>query len=576
MNFAPVAIIASIRPAHPVLRGGSQTRVPRSLAIELESDTMNPAAIWTEDTIFIEFGLRDVNLAEGLRQAGYEKYLGVSGDRSLVDELREQNAAISDQFVYATQPKLVLKNNAQVLALDGRTMLCLWKYKWVRHAEWVLWRAKPGLASLLALLGCLCHLLFGHYSLPRLVTFCTPDGKRTRMFASRILRRKLCVHQALHFIPHRLGVAGVFREFNERGIEYVVLRWFEKLPSLKPNEDIDMLIADDSLEEALEVLQSQPGIQPCDVYSESGLARSDYCGTPYYPAPVARRLLEGAVLHNGLCRVPNPEDYFHSLAYHAVYHKGPGSDLPRTANGDTPGGKGSHDYRTVLQAMASKLGVSAEISLEGLHEYLQAHGWGPSAEMLGRLAVACPKNQWLQSLAARLDRHVVDQGLAVFVVRKQAVDEGHGDFIIEMIRESGFDILAAKQLTDEEIEFAAARTRGGNWSQGGPFQRSGGPPALAVIAYDRDPLPLDKKQRRRFPERTNARIFIKETIRDEINSRVPEGQSYNALHSSDHATEAWHLIEVLAPELLEPTQDQLRQIYGMSPAAQPLPQRRAA
>ena len=51
--------------------------------------------------------------------------------------------------------------------------------------------------------------------------------------------------------------------------------------------------------------------------------------------------------------------------------------------------------------------------------------------------------------------------------------------------------------------------------------------------------------------------IIKEQIRDVICSELPEGQRFNALHSSDHAAEAWHLIEVLAPELLDEVRHRL-------------------
>ena len=38
-----------------------------------------------------------------------------------------------------------------------------------------------------------------------------------------------------------------------------------------------------------------------------------------------------------------------------------------------------------------------------------------------------------------------------------------------MIREQGFDVLATRILSPEETEFAAARTRGGNWEAGRPY-----------------------------------------------------------------------------------------------------------
>src|SRR5207253_7654546 len=90
--------------------------------------------------------------------------------------------------------------------------------------------------------------------------------------------------------------------------------------------------------------------------------------------------------------------------------------------------------------------------------------------------------------------------------------------------------------------------RGGNWSTG-PYAFPGGPPAVCVVAYDRHPIKLNRKQRKRFPQRTNGRIFVKEKIRDAVLAFIPPNELFNALHSSDHAAEAWHLVDILAPEL---------------------------
>ena len=80
---------------------------------------------------------------------------------------------------------------------------------------------------------------------------------------------------------------------------------------------------------------------------------------------------------------------------------------------------------------------------------------------------------------------------------------------------------------------------------------------MAVIAHDTNPLSPNRRQRRKFPQRTNARIFAKERIRDAVISELPPKQGCNALHSSDNAAEAWHLIEVFAPELMEQVRERL-------------------
>jgi nucleoside diphosphate kinase len=537
---------------------------------------MHPWTLWPENPIFIELGVRDADLALSLREDDYARYLGVSGDAARIEQLQAAHPEIADRLTCSRRRKLALNNNADVLVLRGTHTRSLWRYSTVRHADWVVWPLALGLASLVGLIGCLLHLAIGRFTWPRIVTFRTPEGRTRRMFASRVRRPKNCRRNSLHFIPHSLGLRGMFRRFDERGVRYAVLRWFERLPEIEPTEDVDMLVADDSLADVLDILHGEPGIQPCDVYSESGLARSAYCGTPYYPPKIAQRILAGAVRHNDLCLVPSPRDHFHSLAYHAVYHKGPKSNLPRGELRLTERVKSEHDFAGILRDMAKRLWIDVEISLEGLHSYLQKTGWGPTPEILARLARAGTLNEWLKLLAARLAPHVHDQGLTVFVLREEAVRRGLTSRIVAMIREQGFEVLATRMLAREEIEYAAARTRGGNWEAGRPFSLSGGAPAAAVVAYDHAPIKPNRRQRRRFPKRTNARIFAKELIRDAIIAEQPPGEDFNALHSSDHAAEAWHLIEVLAPELVDTIRNRLAEIHGDGAIASQTALRQAA
>jgi len=536
---------------------------------------MHPWKLWPENPIFIELGVRDADLALSLREDDYTKYLGVSDDAVCIARLQREHPQIADKLTCSQRRKLALNNNADVLVLQGLHARSLWRYNSVRHVDWVAWPAAATAASIVGLLGCICHLLLKRFSLPRIVTFRTPQGKARRMFATRVRRPKNCRRNALHFIPHQLGLSGMFRAFDERNVRYAVLRWFERLPEIEPTEDVDMLVADDSLATVLDILNVEPGIQPCDVYSESGLARSAYCGTPYYPPHVAKRILAGAVRHNDVCQVPAPRDYFHSLAYHAVYHKGLKSNLPRGELKFAERVKSEHDFAGILNEMAKRLWIDVEISLQGLHAYLQKTGWGPSPEMLDRLARAGKSNAWLQHLAGEVAPHVNDQGLAVFVLREEAVARGLTNRIVSMIRDCGFEVLTTRMLAPEEVEHAAARTRGGNWEAGKPYELTGGRPAAAVIAYDHAPIRPNWRQRRRFPKRTNARIFAKEKIRDAIIAELPPGERFNALHSSDHAAEAWHLIEVLAPELAGMVRNRLAEIHGDG-KPQSIEKRRAA
>ena len=519
---------------------------------------------------FVEIGVSDVDLFLGLRNTGHKNYLGVSDDNQQLEKLTAKYPEIADLVTSSKRSKIVRQNNADVLLLNGRWMSYLWKYRSLRHAKYVAWPRSYSLLSFVALCGCVWQWIAKRYSWPQTFEIATPDGATKKLYVTEIDRCKSDERGSLHFIPHESGLAGLFGQFNEAGIRYVVLRWFEWLPDIEPDKNIDILIADESLPAALAILNSRPGILPCDIYSEHGLFRSDYKGTPYYPAHVAGQLLDGAEKHNDIS-VPNQWDHFHSLAYHAVYHKGQRSNLSQGGTVTLPENtRPSRDYAGILRAMAQRLGIDVEISLEGLHQYLQRNNWGPSPQMLARLSVASHRNKWLQLLAQRLQPHLHDKGLTVFLLRKQAVKRGLQDTIINLLEEKGFQILAFKELTEQEVEVATARTRGGNWGET-PYTISSDGPVSIVIAYDHDPLKPNRRQRRRFRQRTNARLFVKEQIREILIKELPGIKNLNAMHSSDYAAEAWHMIEELAPELLDDIRTQLSEFHQASPVACQIP-----
>ncbi len=533
----------------------------------------HPRTVWPEDPIFIEFGVHDADVASGLRHAGYSKYLGVSSDKRRIAHLHASHPELADSLTFSKRRKLVLHNNAEVLILSGVQALHWWKFRTVRHAQSVAWRLSFNPVCLLALLGCIFHAFHKRCSWPRFIALRAP-GKWTRwLLVSKILKYRLCHRESLHFIPHKIGLAGLFRHFDAKRVRYIVLRWFEELPEIEPSQDVDMLVEDRSISNVLSLLHSLPGIQPCDIYSETGMARSSFRAVPYYPPAVAGRMLDGAVRHKNFCLAPNPSDYFHSLAYHAVYHKGARSGLPCASPDIKPEAAPGHDYAGILRGMAAELGIQAEISLDGLHAYLIEHHWGPAPDLLGRLASAWQENRWLQILAQQLPAEMRDQGLAVFILRREAVRRGFQAKMINMIQQSGFEILATKTLSPAEVDLATARTRGGDWISG-DFALPGGPPAIAVVAYDRSPIAATRKQQHKYPQRYNARLFVKDTIRDTIAAELSSDQVCNALHSSDHAAEAWHLIEEMAPELLPQIRARLRQLVDngtqwILPATQP-------
>lgn len=524
--------------------------LPLLVAREILMPLEKLAEHFPAETRLIEIDVRSGMLAAQLAEAGCTKYLGVARDEKSADRLARLWPTLRERITTTSDRRVVRHNNAEVLLLSGRSPLYLWRYREVRHATRVAWVWSIRPLVLLGMLGWLARYLAGQYRWPTCVTYTAKGGRRRRLLVTEVTRVRRKHHSALHFIPHVLGLRGFFDRLEHCRAQYAVLRWFEELPTLVPGEDVDLLIADESYDDVMALLESEPGIQPCDVYTPSGLPRTDYLEASYYPPTLARQILDRAETYRSLCRAPNELDYFRSLAYHAVYHKGAKSGLPGSElySRKTPAPK--HNFTAILTQMAEQFCVDATISLEGLHAYLQSEGWSPPADLFARMAARDPHNRWLAELSARSSSDSLPPGVSVFLLREKAVEYGRVEQIVEMIAEAGFEILEERKLTDDEVAYGAPRTRGGNWGPG-PGDHQGGDPAILVLAFDPAPLPPTRKQRRRHPLLVNGRVQVKDQVREAVNAALPAGVNINALHSSDYPAEAQHLLEVFAPDLLE-------------------------
>jgi hypothetical protein len=192
----------------------------------------------------------------------------------------------------------------------------------------------------------------------------------------RILRRPS--GNARRYLPKGVTVEQFLRGLTEAGVQYAVLRWFEGLPVVGAGEDIDVLVADEDLplvESRLTPYRPSATAQKVDLYSASGSARTTFGGAPYFPAPLARKVLAEAELLHGVYRVPSPERHLDSLAYHAVHHKGRASGIPPTAG---TGEKATGRIPETLARLAAETGTTLDLTLEDLRRFLAERGFRPS------------------------------------------------------------------------------------------------------------------------------------------------------------------------------------------------------
>ncbi len=350
------------------------------------------------------------------------------------------------------------------------------------------------------------------------------------------------------YLPRELGVAGFFHKLNTLNVDYIVLRWFDDLPNVKPNEDIDMLVDDGDLEKTRALLKglSLTGEIPCDIYSCGGLPGSDFRGLPYFPVKKANEVLRGSLINQNGVKVPS--DFYHLLTmiYHILYHKGFNSGIASLYKADTSYPAPDHDYEEVLTNIAQKANLCLpEMTLENLESFLSEQGWVPEADTLKKLS---KRNNWIKKhyfdSEQELDPHL--KGFGVFIIREKGLQ--HLEQIKKIVWEQGFTLVFEKPINASKMSDAAESIRGGNWNKG-PWPKSGGLPAYVLAVNDCsiiDPAPHIKQN---HPGITNARVYLtKNKIRHIVNKQHRKANQFNVVHSADNAVESFLYAELLFPE----------------------------
>lgn len=487
----------------------------------------------------LEYNAETSCLKKQLAAFGYTNFLGICTENSKHNR--------DPDLYYADEKTLTYKNNAEVLiinnadfmdlknafhssadlicfipskVIDRASFLPLWAYKLARKKKWDF----------------------------RFETFGDiPEETRTAILFKRNHQKEKAARQ---YLSPETGLQNFFELLNERAIEYVVLRWFDELPFLDLDEDVDLLISDRHIERVRELLNEKVGILPFDIYSAGGLPGSNFHNIAYYPPYIAETILDQREWWNGRYAVPSKRHYFLSLMYHAVYHKGEKSGIPAQSGGIVKDFPQDHDYPGTLKRLAAETGAQLEeANLQYFHDFLEEEGWAPSTDTIRKLIGV--SGHWLQSTIKSSEHNFEKDGeLMVFVVREWADERQLTDKIIDWFERNGLCLIRSVKLNEEQKRNAAQSMRGGNWGQG-PWPVSGGKPAALLIMYDYHPKPLNAKMKKKYPHVSNEHYLLKEQLRSEINFSLSKEERANPLHSADDEIEALDYIAAVAPDLLQ-------------------------
>jgi len=345
---------------------------------------------------------------------------------------------------------------------------------------------------------------------------------------------------ARHHLSPLVNLNDFFNQLNEENVSYCILRWFEDLPKVEVDEDIDILVEDDDLSKVYSIIDRKPGIIPFDIYSKNGLPGSDYQSLPYYVFSLAAKTLANAILYKNTFKVPTWENYFYLLAYHAVFHKGEDSGLISERYKLNINNNPDHNYLNHLKRILTETNLNIkDFTLEGLHTFLESKGYAPPLDTQYKLSL---QNQYLK---AHLEEYHNQstllnkfEGLVCFIAREKIVEAGLLEELKELIQKEGFTIICTKKLEGDFKEGFTEKVRGGNWNQG-PWPSGGGTPSTLIVALDVYPVEPEHSDQKKHPGLTNKRIQEKNRIRDLLNEQFPDKSDWcNGVHSSDNEIQA--------------------------------------
>jgi hypothetical protein len=502
----------------------------------------------------VDVGATTADLARTLAAAGLTRYLALVPAEQL-ERAPAGADALGVRFWPLTTPAQVLHASCDVLVLRAPFARLLWAVRDMRGVSIVA--VERSLAALTPLAVEAQAARF----VSRLGGRATMRGQwtsgGTRFDVLEITRGHPAKPRPRHYLSPTVGIAGFVERLEREGVRYASLRWFETLPELAAGEDLDLLVADDDLAAVHRILEEEPGTIPVDVYSETGLDGADFQNAAYYPPILARLILDRAVVHSSGTRVPCPTDHLHSMAYHAVYHKGPRSGLPSTAGDrgpvrDAPDVPPEHDYATVLDDLARSVGVTLPRTIEEIDDYLATVGWRPPTDTLRRLAAV---NPWVREHIVSETTDAPDASeISVYFVRERALTVVDLEDITAVLDHFGFEVLAVRELDEEARSRCAGEARGGNWGRG-PFPESGGGPVAVIVALHHAPQAVIGPVKAQYPHLSNAEVyFAKRRIREVVDALVPASARFNPVHSSDDDVDAWHYVELALPAEVEALQ----------------------
>jgi len=335
-----------------------------------------------------------------------------------------------------------------------------------------------------------------------------------------------------------------YKYLDLNNIDYVVLRWFDAYPYISIDEDVDILVSDESYNRLKKMCKrGRPKLLSFiafDIYSVTNIDKH----MSYYPPHLANKILQSKVRHPSGFMVPNDFYHFLSLCYHALFHKGKNSGLSSSFH-ETHSSK--HNFKNYLFKLSqlNDLNYSYDdFTIEGIHSILKEHKFTPPVDIYFR---RLPKNEILNHFLPEMlsTSDYYNSGLTVFILREVINTDYYKNQLLKLFSKYNLSVKSSHLLDyNTSIEFYN-NSRGGDWGGRSLSSNWGGYPAYVYVVKD---YTMDSNIAESYPVGhvcyDNIKL-IKAEFRDFVNIQVKKTLRCHVLHTSDNGIEASEYIRLL-------------------------------
>jgi len=401
--------------------------------------------------------------------------------------------------------------------------------------RYVLVRLAPRLGWRVGFFGLLRRLILRLVHIDKIIAITDTNGKKSRWL---LLQQRGMATNKSPTLPGVIGVTKFLEWMRAEKINYVVLRFYEKLPNLyRDAGDIDILLSNadkdkvkDYLHQNKHLLTSVSKDIRLGLHSVSGEKGS----IPYYPPHLARQILNDSIVGPAGALIPSHKDALNSFIYHALYHakKGYAAGIPSAFKKHTEQNP-ENDYSTVIKEMARSANISLGETMEDLDNYLAREGWRPKLDTLSKLSET---NAWVYDRFFAV-ANSGPVGLAVFMLREWVLEEGIAEQVINTIKANEFKILRQKVLSSEEKRRASEILRGGSWGENIDGSTKGWLPAIAIVVVDLKCVKMPPAYARGYEH------FKIRNLKNVIRSKFDK-EERGSVHSTDNTHESWEYIDI--------------------------------